>query len=935
MDFDQRFKSAELHRQSGQLVEAYKSYSDLLKDRISVVGSSGSFHSGDAVLMERLSDLSQLFRQDEASSDFLSALEQIYAGAGNGFAQTYIVLKQVNLFLNKPDVQAAFALLVEKLGPLIGDPRKIEISENGLRLWETSCRLPANSADEQSFLWTWICFVMGRILLRLGQYNNAIVNFKRGVQHAKNNGYGLSDYWQSMLMLNYAIALIEMGKAHEADEVLKKIKSSGETRIVSGLHIQILESEAKLNYITGQLGQSYRLYNKAFSFYLKYQLPDALFTALTNLIQIKILLNQVFDAEQLIIVAQTLIGDDPSKEQIETIKLLKFLAQERRKSVSSPIDIAQKAPSPTSGTMLLAPEVFAKEIRYSDGYLPAFEHRALAFQIHLSNQNLEAAAQSLKHIKQVFANTDSPLIQQRVKILECYFTHFSHPGSINKALALTVLEFLDKWELRLDLWQFKRVLIYDGIFEGNELETAIEENKVLLRQIAGTLSVGDAAVFMLNKWEEGELALANDVDKIIKESVKGGVLNFIWNLLFSKKRKIKEALQNLVSDIDIYKDTSLQREVFLASTRTPKKNVQRLLESHPDTVLTIRFLVLPDRIISVFYTKNFIDFRVVYISRIDLRQIVKKLHVQSSNNQGIRGTGFTNDDEEPTGAFEELIAEVCEYLCIEDILSDIPKTIKSLKWIPDDILCGFPFAMLRFRDAPLVERFAMTVAYDDDFLHSEEKQVVRNIAFVGVTQSVRQLSSLPGALAEIDALASTEPLSKATKRKYLDNEIRKSLVVKSFFEEDLLHIACHGFFDHSQVLASGLILSEAETLSIKEILSFEERPTLKHITLSSCWAADQFVTPNRWIFSLPHALRRSGIPSVLGCLWEVNDAVSVYFMASFYAFLQDHPSDVALQLTQQKALNNLLIPNVDTSNPFFWSGYVLHGQGVSLFAGQG
>ncbi|MDJ0531354.1 MAG: CHAT domain-containing protein [Xenococcaceae cyanobacterium MO_207.B15] len=164
-------------------------------------------------------------------------------------------------------------------------------------------------------------------------------------------------------------------------------------------------------------------------------------------------------------------------------------------------------------------------------------------------------------------------------------------------------------------------------------------------------------------------------------------------------------------------------------------------------------------------------------------------------------------------------------------------------------------------------------------------------------------------------------------------EPSKQAVIENLADATLVHIACHGIFEYNRPDQSGLVLvanSNAEILSLRE-LSNLDLTQLRHATLSSCWAADHFVLPGRWIISVPETLWRSGTQSILGCLWQVSDKVAVPFMADFYENLKRHPRDKALQLTQLKCLKNQL-PDCHnrTDNLFFWAGFNLYGDYCSL-----
>ena len=130
---------------------------------------------------------------------------------------------------------------------------------------------------------------------------------------------------------------------------------------------------------------------------------------------------------------------------------------------------------------------------------------------------------------------------------------------------------------------------------------------------------------------------------------------------------------------------------------------------------------------------------------------------------------------------------------------------------------------------------------------------------------------------------------------------------------------------------SGLVLVE-ETQG-PTILSLRELSTLnlsgvRQISLSCCWSADNYVTPSRWVISLPQALCSAGAHNVLGSLWEVPDAHSALFMTTFYQQLAHLPIERALQAAQIAWLQRLRRRGArgDPEDPRGWAGFVLHSR---------
>jgi len=96
--------------------------------------------------------------------------------------------------------------------------------------------------------------------------------------------------------------------------------------------------------------------------------------------------------------------------------------------------------------------------------------------------------------------------------------------------------------------------------------------------------------------------------------------------------------------------------------------------------------------------------------------------------------------------------------------------------------------------------------------------------------------------------------------------------------------------------------------------------------LSSCWSANHFILPGRWIIGLAETLCRAGAHSLLGCLWLVDDDLTVAFLKRFYKYCETSARDKALRRAQLDCLRGELDCGVGRqSNPYFGAGYNLYG----------
>ncbi|MCL4299215.1 MAG: CHAT domain-containing protein [Anaerolineae bacterium] len=98
-----------------------------------------------------------------------------------------------------------------------------------------------------------------------------------------------------------------------------------------------------------------------------------------------------------------------------------------------------------------------------------------------------------------------------------------------------------------------------------------------------------------------------------------------------------------------------------------------------------------------------------------------------------------------------------------------------------------------------------------------------------------------------------------------------------------LHLACHGQFDPTQPLDSGLLLSDGDMLTLKDLLA---RPPLQDVRLALLSACQTAITdfnqlPDE-VIGLPAGFLQAGVPGVIGTLWSVDDLSTALLMIKFY-----------------------------------------------------
>ena len=159
----------------------------------------------------------------------------------------------------------------------------------------------------------------------------------------------------------------------------------------------------------------------------------------------------------------------------------------------------------------------------------------------------------------------------------------------------------------------------------------------------------------------------------------------------------------------------------------------------------------------------------------------------------------------------------------------------------------------------------------------------------------------------------------------------------------LVHLACHGTFEADRPDRIGLVLvrddGASEVLSLKD-LAAADLSAVAHVTLSSCWSADQFVFPGHWIIGLPEVLWRRGVDTVLGSMWPVDDDAAVDVVSKFQRLSMTLSPEVALQQVQLGLIRRTALTGgspqreargpLDTTDLFHWAGFRVCGSGPGL-----
>jgi CHAT domain-containing protein/TolA-binding protein len=148
----------------------------------------------------------------------------------------------------------------------------------------------------------------------------------------------------------------------------------------------------------------------------------------------------------------------------------------------------------------------------------------------------------------------------------------------------------------------------------------------------------------------------------------------------------------------------------------------------------------------------------------------------------------------------------------------------------------------------------------------------------------------------------------------------------------VLHFATHGLLDDSNPLYSRLLLASSSAdddglLEAREIMKLNLNADLA--VLSACQTARGTIGPGEGLIGMSWAFFIAGASTTVVSQWKVDSASTASLMVDFHRYLQS--ADKQRPVTKAEALRQAalrLMADPKYRHPFFWSGFVVVGNGM-------
>ena len=250
-------------------------------------------------------------------------------------------------------------------------------------------------------------------------------------------------------------------------------------------------------------------------------------------------------------------------------------------------------------------------------------------------------------------------------------------------------------------------------------------------------------------------------------------------------------------------------------------------------------------------------------------------------------------------------------LCIAP-LADAISGLDRLVVVPTGPAHGLPLhAAVDSDGVALGERLAMTVAPSLGIwlrLRRLPRHASARLLVVGVSDD-----AAPRIADESRDIAATWEASPL-----LGEEATVTAVLDRLADASIAHLACHGRFEPTAPVASGLRLADG-WLTVRDLHGC--RASLDLLVLSGCETARAAIRLGDEIAGLPEAALRSGARRVVSSQWSVPDEITASFMRTFHRRLRETDGvDAADALRHARRLSRQEAPH-----PAGWAAFQVHG----------
>jgi CHAT domain-containing protein/Flp pilus assembly protein TadD len=338
------------------------------------------------------------------------------------------------------------------------------------------------------------------------------------------------------------------------------------------------------------------------------------------------------------------------------------------------------------------------------------------------------------------------------------------------------------------------------------------------------------------------------------------------------------------------------------------QDLQAMMDDFDTTVALVEFCTLPYKIIVLVLRSGESE---PVVTQVSVTHDQLRRHVENYWREVVEYPRRGDIGQRWQELAEPLLADVLPHL----------EGAELVYLVPHGLLHYLPLHALQVDGEYLIDRFPIAYAPSAAVL----SRVIQRTAGVerttnghralvlGYTPHEREREVFEGEAEQVAEFFGTEA--------HLGQKATGALLREKGTQYDTLHLSCHGFFDPTDPLASGLQLADG-VLTARDIMGLKLNADL--VTLSACQTARSEISRGDELVGLTRALLYAGASSVLVTLWSVDAVAALELMGDFYSRLRGNggtkvkPEAVALR-------EAMLEMRKKREHPYYWAPFILVG----------
>ncbi|GAG68707.1 unnamed protein product [marine sediment metagenome] len=355
--------------------------------------------------------------------------------------------------------------------------------------------------------------------------------------------------------------------------------------------------------------------------------------------------------------------------------------------------------------------------------------------------------------------------------------------------------------------------------------------------------------------------------------------------------EIDKILEKLVV---VYKEIEKSDKEYVFTRRGKTLSLvelQDILTSQKKDIVLIEYFIAYDKVfIFIVSSRN----KNLYIEQVPISQERLNLYIENYRRSVVRYLDPEDIGDSWLGLSNYLIDPISKYLTKGDLIY----------FIPYGLLHYLPLHVLKMNGEPLIKN--NPVAYLPSaslirFCQNKGSGKLESCASFGV--------DFEDEAEKVAELFRVKP--------YIGSAVVKEKVIEACNNKDIIHFSCHGMFDNSDPLSSGVKLYNNEIFTTREIFNLKLNTEL--VALSACQTGINKRSPGDELVGLTRAFLYAGAPSVIVSLWSVNAKSTQELMLEFYKFIKNGENKATALQNAQKVIMERY------SHPYYWAPFVLIG----------